>query len=319
MALFLRHVSLGVSFLFTAFGIAPAPMVTEIAPGVTMPMMILGTSVPDMKTYDNCPIQDAVEKWFKVGGRHVLTCLGKCYASEPQIGRAWKASGLPRKDIFITTMLPEPEARLETIHNILNVSLRNLEVDYIDLVLIKRACVFNGGPEYPDMCGSDTKALRLATWEGLMELRRMGKIRAAGVSNYNAEHVAEILALGEKPAVNQVEWHLGFHDDALLATMKSWNITIQGYGALSGPTATFWGNAGVHLHDPRVVEVAQRYNVSPAQLVLQWMISKGIAPITATCDESHAMQDLSAFGFALTAQDAEYLDSLEPQLRMFFV
>merc|ERR1740129_338279 len=110
--------------------------------------------------------------------------------------------------------------------------MRNLGVDYIDLVLIKRACVPHvKGPEYPDLCGDDSKALRLSTWQGLMELKRRGKIRAAGVSNYNSTHVAEILSLGERPAVNQVEWHLGFHDDALLATMQNWSVTVEGYGS----------------------------------------------------------------------------------------
>merc|ERR1712048_946633 len=169
-------------------------------------------------------------------------------------------------------MLPQPVGKREAIDMIQNVSIKNIGSDYIDLVLIKRACVpKEHGPEYPDRCGDDSKALRLATWEGLVELRRMGKIRAAGVSNYNTQHVAEILACGERPAVNQVEWHLGFHDDALLATMRDWNITVEGYGALSGPT-TLYGNPGVHLHDPRVLRVAKNYNVSPAQLVPQWML-----------------------------------------------
>lgn len=295
-----------------ALGFHNAPTM-PIAPGVDMPMLILGTAVPQMKTYDNCSIQDAVENWFKVGGRHVLTCVGKCYASEPQIGMAWRASGLTRKDIFITTMIPEPVEKEEVIDMIQNESMRNLGVDYIDLVLIKRACIpREHGPEYPDRCGIDSKPLRLATWQGLMELRKMGKIRAAGVSNYNAEHVAEILSLGERPAVNQVEWHLGFHDDALLDSMRRWNVTMQGYGVLSGPTASLYGNPGISLRDPRIVVVAQRYNVSPAQLVLQWVIAKGIAPITATCNKSHATDDLMAFNFTLDAQDIAILDGLRP-------
>lgn len=302
-----------------ALGVQNAPTV-PIAPGVDMPMLILGTSVPKMKTYDNCSVQDAVENWFKVGGRHVLTCVGSCYESEPQIGKAWRASNLSRKDIFITTMIPEPVEKEKVIDMIQNESMKNLGVDYIDLVLIKRACVpREPGPEYPDKCGNDSKPLRLATWQGLMELRRMGKIRAAGVSNYNTEHIAEILSLGERPAVNQVEWHLGFHDDALLATMRKWNITMEGYGVLSGPTASLYGNAGVPLHDPRVSAVAQRYNVSPAKLVLQWVIGKGIAPITSTCNKSHAMDDFTAFNLTLDAKDIAYLDDLRPQPIEFFM
>jgi len=138
------------------------------------------------------------------------------------------------------------------------------------------------------------------------------------VSNYNAKHVAEILALGDRPAVNQVEWHLGFHDDTLLATMRDWNVTLQGYGALSGPT-TLYGNPGVPLHDPRLTGIARRYKVSPAELVLQWIICKGIAPITATCSEAHAMEDLSAFGFTLAAKDVEYLDNLKPPPQILFL
>jgi len=306
---------MGAACFSLALGNSAAPTVT-IAPGVNMPMLILGTSVPDMFTYDNCSMQDAVEQWLKVGGRHVLTCVGRCYASEPQIGRAWRASGLPRNEVFITTMVPEPVGRREVSDMILNVSMKNLGVDYIDLVLIKRACVpSQHGPEYPDRCGNDSKDLRLATWQGLMDLRSSGKIRAAGVSNYNAEHIAEILARGERPAVNQVEWHLGFHDDDLLQQMRHWNVTLEGYGVLSGPT-TLYGNPGVPLHDSRLIEVAHRYNVSAAQVVLQWTIAKGIAPITATCNAAHAADDFKAFGFSLAAEDVAYLDSLKAQSSM---
>lgn len=152
-----------------------------------------------------------------------------------------------------------------------------------------------------------------------MQLRRMGKVRAIGVSNYNSKHVAEILSLGERPAVNQVEWHLGFHDDALLATMRKWNVTMQGYGALSGPTASLYGNPGIPLHDPRLAVVAQRYDVSPANVALQWILGKGIAAITATCNEAHARNDLKSFDFALVARDIEYLDGLRPQPRVVFM
>merc|ERR1712232_195169 len=138
--------------------------------------------------------------------------------TQADIGRALRATAVPRHQIFITTKVSGPIGKQATIDAIRKTALAELGVDYIDLVLIHFPCVeYQDGP---DKCGSKDQVQRLETWAGLMQLKKEGTIRAAGVSNFNTEHVADIIAAGGQPAVNQVEWHLGYHNETLLANMS---------------------------------------------------------------------------------------------------
>merc|ERR1712039_1066058 len=195
--------------------------------------------------------------------------------------------------IFVTTKVPGPIGKQEVIDKITKTALPELGVDYIDLVLIHWPCV--SGKDFPDKCKpSDGYAERLATWEGLEELQKQGKIRALGVSNYNQYHVEELTKLGQ-------------HDDAFLASMKHLDVKLEAWASLSGPTA---GADGVSLSDPRLQAVAARYNASTAQVALRWSVHKGVTPVTGTCNPDHAKGDLASFDFDLSEEDVAYLDSL---------
>merc|ERR1712187_1069046 len=98
----------------------------------------------------------------------------------------------------------------------------------------------------------------------------------------------------ELPAVNQVQWHLGYHDEKLLQAMQASNISLMAWGSLDGKTPTEHHTAGVPLSDPRLKNVAAKYNISTAQAVLRWDQAKGVTPVTYTCNEAHAIQDLGA-------------------------
>eukprot|EP00932_Pfiesteria_piscicida_P006517 SRR837773.16464.p3 GENE.SRR837773.16464~~SRR837773.16464.p3 ORF type:complete len:207 (+),score=87.81 SRR837773.16464:95-622(+) len=162
--------------------------------------------------------------------------------------------------------------------------------------------------DFPNKCGEQLKQERLDTWAGLMELKRRGLIRAAGVSNYNVEQVQEIIdATGERPAANQVEWHLAYHNETLLSAMAARGVTLEAWGSLSGPTA---GHPGVSLSDKRLAPFAENHKASTAQIALRWSVHKGVVPITATCSKDHALGDLRAFDFDLTAAEVAALDAL---------
>merc|ERR1712232_765008 len=114
---------------------------------------------------------------------------------------------------FITTKIPGPIGANATIDKILNVALPQLGVKYIDLVLIHFPCK---APLFQNCGRGEYKDERLDTWRGLKQLRAEGKIRAVGVSNYDADQVDEIRdEFGEVPAVNQIQYHLGYHNDTL--------------------------------------------------------------------------------------------------------
>lgn len=281
----------------------------SIAPGVDMPMLALGAA---HQSFTTCSVQDGVEQWLHLGGRHIDTAND--YGTQPDVGRALKAAGLPRQDVFITTKIPGPIGRQSAIDMIEKTSLPQLGLDYIDLVLIHFPCI--NKKDFPNKCGDKNSEERLATWEGLRQLQKDGKIRAAGVSNYNAEQVAEIINIGDRPAVNQVEWHLGYHNETLLTSMKKWGVILEAWAALAGPTASIAGHSGISLSDPRLKQVADKYNASTAQLALRWSAHKGVVPVTATCNKDHAQGDLKAFAFDLEQADIAVLDHLNPQISM---
>merc|ERR1712146_151748 len=162
------------------------------------------------------------------------------------------------------------------------------------------------------MGGSEHKAERMDTWEGLMQLRKNGTIRAIGVSKYDANQVEEIASVfHESPAVNQVQYHLAYHNDTLLKHMQDAGTVVEAWASLGGPTV-HGKEPTISLGDPRLKSVASRYNASTAQVVLRWETQKGVVPVTATCDPNHAIGDLEAFSFKLSQADVALLDALMP-------
>jgi len=285
---------------FAAIGGATVPSVT-IYPNVEMPMIAFGTARTSLTS---CSVQDGVEQWLRLGGRHIDTADD--YGTQPDVGRALKASGVPREELFVTTKIPGPIGRANVTDKILHTALPQLGVDYIDLVLVHFPCKNFMG------CGSQEAAERLDTWEGLRELRRRGKIRAVGVSNYDVEQVEEIAKkFSEYPAVNQVQYHLAYHNDTLLRHMKAVGTVLEAWASLGGPTV-HGRTPTISLGDPRLKKVAERYNASTAQVVFRWETQKGVVPVTATCSEEHAISDLGAFFFKLEDADITLLDALMP-------
>lgn len=259
-------------------------------------------------------MQQAVEQWIRNGGRHLDTAQDATYfGGQAAVGAAIKASGVSRKELFLTTKLPGPVGKQQAINTIKNTALKQLGVDYIDLVLIHYPC--KEVWLFPNLCGASEKAARLDTWQGLLELKKQGIVRAIGISNYNLVQFAEFHDAGvELPSVNQVQFHLGYHDEKLLQTMEASKVSLMAWGSLDGKTPAEHHTPGVPLSDPRLKAVAAKYNISTAQTVLRWDQAKGVTPVTFTCNEAHAQQDLGAFGGSLEAADVAHLDSLKPAL-----
>lgn len=272
----------------------------KINPNVNMPMLAFGTAKTSL---GDCSVTDGVKQWLKLGGRHIDTADD--YGTQPDVGRALKASSIPRKEIFITTKIPGPIGANAVTDKIMHTALPQLGVDYIDLVLIHFPCVHSP-------CEDGEVAARLDTYKSLMSLRDKGIIRSVGVSNYDTNQVEEIRnAFNEAPAVNQVQFHLAYHNETLLANMKKVGTVLEAWASLGGPTV-HGREPTISLSDSRLKEVAVRYNVSTAQIVFAWENEKGVVPVTATCSAAHAISDLNAFSFKLSQADMVVLDALMP-------
>ena len=283
---------------------AASPPTTEIAPGVLMPVVNLGTCCGSEATR-SFPL------WWGDGGRGVDTALdyGKeCPGgTQAELGAAIRAAGAPRADVFITTKI---RAGFDIAHGgplCLGVSsdyalsqvrqdLRELNVSQVDLVLLHSPCL--------------SASANFKLWQGLEEALAQNLTRAIGVSNYSKKQLAALLAqagLKVKPAVNQCELSVAHHVDEDMAFCRANNITYEAYEAMRGCP---FGNAQVR-------SIAAAHSVGVSQVCLRWVLQKGAVLAVgigsnATTMPAYARGNLDLFGFALNASEMAFLDALHP-------
>lgn len=301
----------------------------QLPHGVQMPMVALGSwrgSYKDCADNNYSCAQEharqAVQSWLQsVGGTHVDTAND--YRTQVQVGEALKASGLAREEAFVTTKCPGAigfNATLQCIEdNIQMLGFYSEEKPYIDLVLvhfpfaIKPECNgVTGGSECEAPYYDPGSEVRRETWAAMEFALRMGRVRAVGVSNYEVKHLMEISDFAEKPAVNRVEWHPYHHDDQLKAFCDAHGIAVEAWSPLSGQNASA-------LSDPTVKEVAAKYNVSTAQVVLRWSLQQNVSVVVGTEKVDHMKTDLELFSFQLTASEMQSISKLRSLSGQIFV
>lgn len=250
--------------------------------GATIPRLGFGT----WQINPSSRAEKATLAAFEAGYRHVDTA--RIYLNEKGVGRAIKNCTLPREDIFVTTKLwngdhGDPRKALEK-------SLQRLDVEYVDLYLI----------HYP-------VPERIASWQVLEELHHEGKARAIGVSNFTIRHLAELMEQTSiVPAVNQVEFHPFLYQKELLEFCDKHGIVVEAYSPLAH---------GRKMGDPTIVEVASRYDKSPAQIMIRWAIEHGMVVIPKSKNPARIAQNLHVFDFQIDKKDMALLDNLNEDLR----
>lgn len=200
-----------------------SPTVT-IAPGVHMPIIGLGAA-----HFGDSTTQTVLD-WIKAGGRAIDTSAdygrGQ-HTAERLTGRAIAQSGIARDELFLTSKIPQSELGYNSTLRVAAASIDALGVEYLDLLLI----------HWPGVVGrptADPVASRADTWRALELLHSRGQAKAIGVSNFMPRHLEELYRTAKvSPAVNQFEYHIGLHDDELLATCRAHNI-------VSGADSTCW-------------------------------------------------------------------------------
>jgi len=299
-----------------AFGMGlPGPL-PPTSREMQMPMLAFGTG--DTHCAPDCA--SAVSEALRLGFRHIDTAYE--YGSQKAVAAGIQVSGVPRSEIFITTKIPGPVGT-ERAAELLRQGLRELNTSYIDLLLMHYPCD-TSYPDPRDACnGTDGMAARLETWRAMEAMKTTGLVRHIGVSNYHVRHLEHLLAPGNNvsaPFVNQVEWHLGWHDEELFNYSKPFGIQVQAYSALGGGGTSTGHNGGIALDDPIVVSIARKHGVSIAQVALRWSLDRGVAIITATTKPSHMQSDLDIYKFSLSAEEVRSLDKLRaavPSVQIF--
>ncbi len=229
----------------------------------------------------------AVRYAIDVGYRHVDTAT--MYRNEREVGRAVRDSGVRREDLFLTTKLAPYDAGRE--RRTLEASLRALGTDYVDLWLI----------HWPPRRGAAVQ-----TWEQFLGVRDEGKARAVGVSNYSTAQLDELeRGTGEAPQVNQIRWGPTLYDARELEEHRSRGVVLEGYS----PFKT------TDLRHPVLVEVARRYGVTPAQVVVRWHVDHGVVVIPKSARPGRIAANFDVFGFALDGEDVRRVDGLSRNVR----
>lgn len=233
-------------------------------------------------------VEQTVKNVLEAGYRHIDTA--RVYSNEKHIGNAIKESGIDRKEIFITTKLWNTHHGFDKALEAIDISLMNLDLDYVDLYLI----------HWP-------VAGYLETWRALEKITEEGKARAIGVSNFLKHHLEKLLSEANIiPAVDQVEFTPYLYLKDLYNYCTKNNIIIEAYSPLT---------RGKKLVDPKLKEIAVKYNKTPAQILIRWGLQQDIIPLPKSRQPKWIVENTQVFDFTISDEDMNRLKNFNENLR----
>ena len=296
------------------------PLMNAAKPGTKMPVPGIGTwgyvhetgtGTPGEVWNDTVAVK-AVSEWLKLGGRRIDGSNG--YRDQVGVGKAVKSSGIPRNEIFMTSKVGLYGYN-ETLKE-MDLILSDLQMDYVDLLLI----------HWPNAPGSSTdpacqgnpptfRGCRQSVWKALEMLYNSGKALAIGVSNFEQNHLEDIIVMNSTiPSVNQVEYHPYWHEDELLQYCKSKNIVFNSYSPLGtpdwAPTQRNWN--GTILDLPVIENIAKAHQRTAAQVLQRWQWQQGIVVNPRTMNQDHMKENLNFFDFELSDAEMKQISSITP-------
>ncbi|MDA5560392.1 aldo/keto reductase [Exiguobacterium sp. MMG028] len=256
---------------------------TTLNNNVKMPMLGLGV----YKVEDGAVTVDTVKAALEADYRLIDTAA--IYQNEESVGQALRGAGIPREEVFVTTKLWNEFHGFDEALQAFQDSLDRLGLEYVDLFLIHWPM-----PRFGKF---------VETYKALEQLYEEGRVRAIGVSNFEVEHLEQIIqSCSIVPAVNQVEIHPYLSQKELIAFCKRYDIQIQAWSPLmKGREA---------LEDDTIVEIANRHGKSPAQVILRWHLQNGVAVIPKSVTPSRIKENIQVFDFTLTKEEMAAIDAL---------
>ena len=251
--------------------------------GNLMPTIALGVFLSHEDTYD------AVKWALEAGYRHIDTAAA--YHNEEAVGQAIKDSGIPRENLFVTTKLWNEDVRQGRTREALMESLKRLQMDYVDLYLM----------HWP-------VEGRIEAYQVMEQLQKEGYVRSIGVSNFRVHHLEELMANTHvTPAVDQMELNPQFIDEELLDYAKEHEIVLEAWSPLG---------RGAYINDPVIVGIAERYNHTSVQVILRWLLQKGIVVLPKSVHKERIIANKNVYDFELSDDDMALMDGLNRHQRM---
>ena len=256
--------------------------------GVEMP--VLGFGVYQIEPDET---ERAVLEALEVGYRHIDTAAAYC--NEAEVGRAIAASGIPREELFLTTKIWPQDAGEEAAARALSASMRRLGVDYLDLYLIHQP--------YGDYYGS---------WRAMERALQAGSVRAIGVSNFHMDRLVDLIDHNDvTPAVNQIETHPFYQRVQDQEFMVDHGVQIESWGPFAEGRGDLFTN-------PILVDIGKQHDASVAQVVLRWLIQRGVVVIPKSVRRSRMQENFDVFGFDLDEEEMARIAGLDIGSSIFF-
>ena len=257
--------------------------------GVEIP--ILGFGVFQIRDASEC--ERSVVEAIQTGYSHIDTAAS--YMNEEAVGRGIQQSGVPREKLFITTKLWIQRHGYEGTLKAFENSLKRLQLDYLDLYLIHQP--------FGDVYGE---------WRAMEALYQQGKVRAIGVSNFQPDRIMDLMIHNEiTPAVNQIEVN-PFHQQ--IEAQKF----LQDHGVQVEAWAPFAEGRNNIFQNETLLALAAKYNNSAAQVILRWLVQRGIIALAKTTSKARMVENISVFDFELDAQDMAAMTTLDTKTSSFF-
>lgn len=246
----------------------------RLSNGVEMPLLGYGVFRVSPDECERC-VTDALS----VGYRLIDTA--QAYYNEEGVGNAWRKSGIKREDLFLVTKVWISNAGEEKAAKSIDESLRKLQTEYIDLLLIHQA--------YGDVFG---------TWRAMEKAYRAGKVRAIGVSNFQAARFFDFAHFVDvKPIVNQLQCNTLIQQTAVEPVLAEFGTKMMAWGPLGGQ-----GVDGI-VKSELLASIGAKYNKSAAQVALRWLTHRGIVAIPKSAHKERMQQNFDIFDFSLTADE----------------
>lgn len=257
--------------------------------GIKMPM--IGFGVFQIKDHDECVrvVLDAIE----VGYRLIDTA--QSYGNEEAVGEAIQKTNVPRNELFITTKIWISNYGYENAKVSIEESLEKMQLDYLDLVLLHQP--------FKDYHGA---------YKALIDLYHEGKIKAIGVSNFYPDRLVDLcLDTDVIPAINQVEVNPLHQQNQALEYNQKYDVQLEAWAPFAEGKNGIFTNATLS-------EIAQKHQKSIGQVILRWLVQRGIVPLAKTVRKERMLENINIFDFELTEEDMQTIANMNKDTSSFF-
>lgn len=258
--------------------------------GVKIPTPGFGTFL----TPDGATCVEAVRTAIAAGYTHIDTAA--VYGNEKSVGEGIQESGIKRSDLFVTSKVWNTERGYDKTLKAFDKTLRDLQLDYLDLYLIH-------WPANTLQFGNEADRLNVDTWKAMEHLHEEGLVRSIGLSNFMQHHIEPVFVRANIcPMVNQIEYHPGFTQRECVEFCQKNNILVEAWSPL--------GRGNV-LNNPLLKTIAAQHGKSVAQVAIRWVMQTGVLPLVKSVTPSRIKENIDVFDFDLSQQEMLEIASLK--------